>query len=194
MREGFSGLTAHSPFHRGDRSPYIPPRIRARPTREIAFMKAAVRRVTLLALREVVDFAKRLDELVLFLALDLLERPAEVLEVLDPLEIADDDAAGIGQDVGHDRDAAGVEDLVGLGPGRASWRPRRSTLAATALASSRSNDSAERGGNQHVDRHGQELLVGDGVASLEADDLVRDARRACRARRCRVPRGLTTAP
>ncbi len=41
------------------------------------------------ALRQVIDFTKRLDELVLFLALDLFERPAEVLKILHPLEMAD---------------------------------------------------------------------------------------------------------
>ena len=45
-------------------------------------------------------------------------------------------------------------------------------LACDGLGHARVEDSAQRGGDQHVDRHGQELLVGAGVAPLEADDLV----------------------
>src|SRR5271165_1681510 len=72
-----------------------------------------------LTLGKVVDLAKGFDELLFFLALNLLERPAEMLEVLHPLAVAHDDAAGVGKDVGHDRDAAGIEDFIGLRPG---WR------------------------------------------------------------------------
>ena len=48
------------------------------------------------------------------------------------------------------------------------------TLAWTALAMRRVEDAAERGGDQDVDGHRQELLVGAGVAPLEADDLAVD--------------------
>src|SRR5262245_22223886 len=48
-----------------------------------------------LALGGVVDLGEALDEPALLLAPDLVERPAEVLEVLDPFEVADDDAAGV---------------------------------------------------------------------------------------------------
>ena len=142
-----------------------------------------------LALGEVVHLAKGLDELVLFLALNLFERPAEVLEVLDPLEVADDDAAGIGEHVGDDRDAAGVEDLVGLGPGRRVGGLDDRSWPATALASSRSNTPPSAAGIRTSTGMVRSCSLVVGVASLEADDLVRDARRACRARRCRAPRG-----
>src|SRR3712207_8386421 len=42
-----------------------------------------------------------------------------VLEVLDPLEVGDDDAARVGHDVGHDVDAVVLEDGVRLRRGRA---------------------------------------------------------------------------
>src|SRR4051812_32487704 len=57
-----------------------------------------------LAVSHVEDLLKALDHPAFFLALDLFERPSEVLEVLDPLEVADDDAPGVGQDVGDDGD------------------------------------------------------------------------------------------
>ncbi len=41
--------------------------------------------------------------------------PAELLKVLDPLEIGDGDAAVVGQDVRDDRDAATAKNLLGLG-------------------------------------------------------------------------------
>ena len=51
---------------------------------------------------------------------DLLEpivddafRPEVALPVLDPFEVGDGDAAGVGQDVGHDKDAALEKDVVG---------------------------------------------------------------------------------
>lgn len=44
------------------------------------------------------------------LRVDILFIPAELLEILDPLEVGDDDTAGVGQDIRHHRDA-----FVGLG-------------------------------------------------------------------------------
>ena len=41
--------------------------------------------------------------------------PAEVLEVLHPLEVGDDHAARVGHHVGHHEDALVAEDLVGRG-------------------------------------------------------------------------------
>ena len=45
--------------------------------------------------------------------------PEVALAVLHPLEVAGGDAAGVGQDVGHDEDALFGEDLVGDGGGGA---------------------------------------------------------------------------
>src|SRR5690242_17931441 len=72
-----------------------------------------------LAVGHVEDLFETLDHPALLLALDLLERPSEMLEVLDPLEVADDHAPGVGQDVGDDGDLPALEDLVALGPGGA---------------------------------------------------------------------------
>jgi len=45
---------------------------------------------------------------------DLLNRPPIGLVRLHPLEVANDDAAGIGQDVRDDENVGLLEDLVGL--------------------------------------------------------------------------------
>ncbi len=46
---------------------------------------------------------------------DFVARPIEVLEVLEPLEVGDDDAAGVAEDVGDDFEVVAlVEDDVGL--------------------------------------------------------------------------------
>src|SRR5690606_11823537 len=50
---------------------------------------------------------------------DFLLGPVEAGEVLHPLEIADRDAAGIGQDVGNDQGAVGGKNVVGFGGGGA---------------------------------------------------------------------------
>ncbi len=50
---------------------------------------------------------------------DLVLAPEEAGEVLHPLEVADRDAAGVGQHVGHHQHALVVQDSVGLRGGRA---------------------------------------------------------------------------
>ena len=40
--------------------------------------------------------------------------PSELLDVLRPLEIAHGDAAGVGENIRNDQDAAFVENLIGL--------------------------------------------------------------------------------
>ena len=47
------------------------------------------------------------------LAVHLTLVPAEVLKVLDPLEVGDDDPAGVRHHVGNHVDALVTEDLVG---------------------------------------------------------------------------------
>ena len=46
-------------------------------------------------------------------SLTSLLAPEEAGAVLDPLEVRDGDAAGVGEDVRHDQDALLVQDLVG---------------------------------------------------------------------------------
>ncbi len=59
-----------------------------------------------LSLCQLVHLAKGFDEPEFFFALDLFKGPAEVLKVLDPLEVADDHAAGVGEHVRDHHDAA----------------------------------------------------------------------------------------
>ena len=47
-------------------------------------------------------------------AVDLVERPGVAAAVMEPLEPADGHAAGVGEDVGDDRDPTVGEDRVGL--------------------------------------------------------------------------------
>src|SRR5207302_5184494 len=53
---------------------------------------------------------------------DLVDAPEELFAVLDSLEVADRDAAGVAQDVGDNHDAALVPDVVGLRVGTAVGR------------------------------------------------------------------------
>src|ERR1700687_3654634 len=47
-------------------------------------------------------------------ALHLVELPVEARTALDPLEVRDDHAAGVGEDVGDDRDAAIAQLAIGV--------------------------------------------------------------------------------
>lgn len=49
--------------------------------------------------------------------LDLVGTPEEALQILDPFEGGDGDAAGVGQDVGQHHDAAFQQDGLGFGGG-----------------------------------------------------------------------------
>ena len=53
---------------------------------------------------------------------DLLLGPGEGLQRLHPLEVGDGDAAGVGENVGKNQDAAVEQDRVGLGQGRSVRR------------------------------------------------------------------------
>ena len=66
-----------------------------------------------------------------------------------------------------------LEDLVGVGPGGAVGG-LDDDLGLDGPGHGGVEDPAERGGDQDVDGHGQQLLVGAGVAPLEADDLAVD--------------------
>ena len=59
-------------------------------------------------------------------ARSLLGRPGLALDVLRPLVVADGDAAGVGEQVGHDLDPALGEDRGRPPASSARWRPRRS--------------------------------------------------------------------
>ena len=99
--------------------------------------------------------------------LDLL--PEVLLEALHPLEVRDDDAARVREHVGEDQHALVLEDRVG----------RRRDRAVRALADDRGLDLVgvlrgdhllERARREDVAVEQQELLVGDRLGVLEADE------------------------
>src|SRR5690606_3406830 len=96
-----------------------------------------------------------------------------ILEVLDPLEVADDDAAGVGQDVGDDGNPPSVEDVVSVGEG-GSVGGLDDQLRLDALGGRFVKDAPERRGDQDVDGRLQKPLVADRLRPLEADDLAGD--------------------
>ena len=53
--------------------------------------------------------------MLLELGVDAVELPAELLDVLRPLEVADRHAAGVGENVRDDQYILVSQDLVGLG-------------------------------------------------------------------------------
>src|ERR1700675_2764130 len=100
---------------------------------------------------------------------DLALLPEVELEPLDPLEVGDDDAARVGEDIGDDDDAAAPENRVGFGCGwavRALDDDLRADLVGVVLA-----DLGARGrGHQDVAGLLEEIVVGDRVGALEAHD------------------------
>src|SRR5258708_37553375 len=94
------------------------------------------------------------------LCVDLFLFPEEGLEVLDPLEIGNDHTAGVGDHVRDDKDAALVEDRIGIRRDRgvgafgdqSSANPSSIALVDLIL---------HPGGNKHRDRQLEELRVAD---------------------------------
>src|SRR6266700_2940977 len=72
-----------------------------------------------LGLRQAVDLQERPLHDLAQADVDLLLRPEERLQILDPLEVGNDHATGVRHDVGKDQDVALVQRLVGGGCGRA---------------------------------------------------------------------------
>ena len=71
-----------------------------------------------MVLTEVVEVGKSLVEFGLELGEDFVFCPREALEILNPLEVTDGDAAGIAEDVGDEEDVAALlDDGIGLGGG-----------------------------------------------------------------------------
>src|SRR5437773_1527472 len=64
------------------------------------------------------DAFEALREDVVQLLADPIQPPLVVLVILHPLEVAGRDAAGIGQDIGQDRNSALVKNIVRIRPGR----------------------------------------------------------------------------
>ena len=115
--------------------------------RSMPRISAAVRSETLRVFRDVVDVAEgalhQLDQAVVHLLL----RPEELLAALQPLEVGDGDAAGVGDDVRHDGDAALGEDGVGLEIGRAVGALYEQATARGVRRCARRSDSAPRRGS-----------------------------------------------
>ena len=98
---------------------------------------------------------------------------AHVREVLDPLEVRDDDSAGVGVDVRND-EAARVAQNATLPLGRPDRsRPRRSRARGCARRSRR-DGVLERGGNEDVAGSCSSSVVGRGQEASR-----RESRRAC---------------
>ena len=148
-----------------------------------------------------------LDHDLLELLVDLASLQKSRLQVLDPLEVADRDAAGVAQDVRDQEDAALVEDLVGLGRRRAvgglgddlgldRW-PRCaaviwfSSAAGTRMSQSSSRSSAFEMSSRPGSRDRPVLaLPGDHPVDVEPGRVVDAAARvATRRRRSRPRRG-----
>lgn len=96
--------------------------------------------------------------------------PVKILEVLDPFEIADGDAAGVGVDVGQDLNAAFGEDGVGVGIGGVVGAFEH-VLGTDAGGVFFGDDATESGGDEDVAGGGEELIGGHGLGLGEAGDL-----------------------
>src|SRR5262245_53737789 len=98
---------------------------------------------------------------------DLGLLPEVELQSLHPLEIGDHHAAAIGEDVGDDHDAAGLEDGVRLRRGGtvgALYDDARVDARGVVLADLR----ADGRGHEDIARLLQDVRVGDGVRTREA--------------------------
>src|SRR5690348_10027997 len=119
--------------------------------------------------RRVQDLVERARDHVVQLAVHLVLLPEEGLEVLDPLEVGHDHAAGVGDDVRHEEDAPVVQDRIRLGRDRGvralGDQPRPDATRVLDV-----DDVLHRGRHEHGDGQLEELGVGDRVAFLEAGD------------------------
>src|SRR2546421_2600961 len=100
---------------------------------------------------------------------DLALAPEVVLETLDPLEIRDDDAAGVREDVGDHRHPAIAQDRVGL-RGRRPVRPLRDDRCLDAIGVVLPDLIADGGRHQDVAGLLEELGVRDGFGAGEPRD------------------------
>ena len=105
--------------------------------------------------------AKALTMISLELGVDDVLGPVVAVEVLDPLEVADGDAAGVAQDVGDQEDAALVEDRRRPRASSGRWRPRRRCLALIVVGVLGRDLVLEGGRDEDVALDLEELRVGD---------------------------------
>src|SRR5258706_8765423 len=116
--------------------------------------------------RRVEDLVEGPRDDVMQLGVDLLLLPEEGLEVLDPLEVRDDHATRVGDNVGHDEDVPVVEDRVRLRRDRriGSFRDQPSANSTRIVA----GDLVLHGRrHEHGDGQLDDLVVRDVVGLLE---------------------------
>ena len=121
-------------------------------------------------LTEVVEVGESLVEFGLELGEDFVFCPREALEILNPLEVTDGDAAGIAEDVGDEKDVAALlDDGVGLGGGGTVGG--FSEDAAFEFGGIVLGDHAlEGGGDKGVALLKEEFIGVDGLCSEESFD------------------------
>ena len=130
--------------------------------------------------------------------------PEVLLEALHPLEVRDDDAARVGEDVRQDEHALVLEDLV-RGRRDRAVRALADDLRLHLVGVVGGDHLLERARREHVAVEQQQLLVGDLLGALEAGEragllLVRDRRgdvdpvRVVQRRRASRRRAITVAP
>ena len=93
--------------------------------------------------------------------------PEQALLILHPFEIADGDAAGVGENVRQHGDAAARENFVGVRSGRAVGG-FGDDARLDRFGVVQGDDVFERRGNQDVALHGQQFVVGDARSARHA--------------------------
>ena len=149
----------------------VDPRIRAASaTRSTATARAAVRQSRSSSRRPAASTTRASAgaHLAPQALLDLDDVPEVLLLVLDPLEVGDGDAAGVGQDVGDDEDAALAQDRPRPRAWSGRWPPRRSMPAVDAVGVVGGDLALERGRDEDVAGHLQDVRAADGLAAGEA--------------------------
>ena len=107
------------------------------------------------------------DDLELFV--DLAFFPEKILQVLHPLEVADGDTAGVGQDVGNDEDALAVQDVVGHRRHRAVGR-LGDDLGLDVRGVLGGDDVFKRRGNEDVALELEHFLVAEARGARQGHD------------------------
>src|SRR3972149_6134790 len=123
----------------------------------------------LLLLGQLPDRVEGADADALELLVDLLLRPEEVREALDPLEVRHGHAAAVREDVRNHEDALLEQDVVRLGR-RRTVRALRADFRLNPRGVFRRDHVLERARAEDVHLELEELLVRDLLLPGEADD------------------------
>src|SRR5690349_4616074 len=164
------------PYSDSSSVPKYPPSLWEEPADESRFGDTAdgeshsggARRDVVLA-HGVEHFVEGADNDSLQAKIHLLGIPEQAFLVLDPLEIADGDAAGVGENIGQDSDAAARENFVRVRRG-GTIRGFRNDTRLHDLGVIQRDDVFKRSGNQDVAFHGEQVVVGDARSAGHADD------------------------